>query len=337
MPARSEAPRILLVKPRHIGDSLLLTPVARAVRDEHPGALIWVLTRRGSDGILRGCQAIDRVLTIDGEGISGTLEKLALIREQGFHHAFELSESQRGRWWVLASGAQSMTLSYSSRRHSWLWDAAGCKAADYSRYLGHAVEKDYLTVATRVPLSGQIPPLEYVPQDTDEPWPDLGRFVFIHPGTRWQRKRWEVEKWTALARELLQQHDALVISTGPDKEESDLAAQIARVAPERIYTTGGKLNWDANARLLRRADLFVGVDTAMCHLSAASGCPTVALFGPSYEGAWRPWSCTHRLVLPPGWKELHEGMDDVSEFLQRRTADIRLEDVLAGCREVARH
>jgi heptosyltransferase-3 len=188
----------------------------------------------------------------------------------------------------------------------------------------------------RVPLSGRVPPLEYLPQSTEEPWPELQRFVFIHPGTRWQRKRWEVEKWTALARALLQNHDFLIISTGPDKEEIDLAAQITAVSPKRVYATGGKLSWDANALLLRRADLFVGVDTAMCHLSAASGCPIVALFGPSYEGAWRPWACPHRLVLPPGWKELHEGMGDVSEFLQRRTGDILVEDVLDACLEMAR-
>lgn len=336
MPVHSEAPRILLVKPRHIGDSLLLTPVVRAVREEYPRSIIWVLTRRGSDGILRGCEAIDRVLTTDGEGLGGTWAKMMLLREQKFDHAFELSESQRGRWWVLASGARTMTLCYSSKRHSRLWDAAGCEAADYSRYLGHAVVKDYQTVSMRLPLSGSIPPLEFVPQAGAEPWPELRRFVFVHPGTRWQRKRWEAQKWRELAQELLKYHNALVISTGPEQAECDLAAQIAFVCPERIYTTAGKLSWDANACLLRRADVFVGVDTAMCHLSAASGCPTVALFGPSYEGAWRPWSCPHRLVLPPGFRELDENMADVSEFLQRRTSDIRLEDVLQACRDLAR-
>ena len=35
--------------------------------------------------------------------------------------------------------------------------------------------------------------------------------------------------------------------------------------------------------------LYIGPDTAVSHLAAATGCPTVALFGPMDPRVWGPW------------------------------------------------
>ena len=47
--------RILLIKPKHIGDTLILTPTITAIKQVHPEAEIWVMIRRGCEGILAGC------------------------------------------------------------------------------------------------------------------------------------------------------------------------------------------------------------------------------------------------------------------------------------------
>ena len=58
--------RILLIKPKHIGDTLLLTPTILAIKAAQPEAEIWVLVRRGCEGVLAGCPAITRILTLAG-------------------------------------------------------------------------------------------------------------------------------------------------------------------------------------------------------------------------------------------------------------------------------
>ncbi|MFN8514456.1 MAG: glycosyltransferase family 9 protein [Chloroflexia bacterium] len=45
------------------------------------------------------------------------------------------------------------------------------------------------------------------------------------------------------------------------------------------------------------ADLVVGNDSSVGHLAAALGTPTIALFGPSNDRAWRPWGAAS-VVLP---------------------------------------
>ncbi|MCC7160041.1 MAG: hypothetical protein IT281_10980, partial [Ignavibacteria bacterium] len=70
-------------------------------------------------------------------------------------------------------------------------------------------------------------------------------------------------------------------------------------------STEGKTQWNHLAWLLYQARLFVGVDTAAMHLAAATGTPTVALFGPDSDARnWSPWKTPHRLI--------HFNSDDAS-------------------------
>jgi polysaccharide pyruvyl transferase WcaK-like protein len=55
---------VLLIKTKNIGDALLLTAAARAIRRDHPRAEITALVRRGTEGILRGAISIDQVATL---------------------------------------------------------------------------------------------------------------------------------------------------------------------------------------------------------------------------------------------------------------------------------
>jgi ADP-heptose:LPS heptosyltransferase len=56
--------QILFIKPKHIGDSLILTPTIVATKKAYPDSEIWVLVRRGCDGILAGCPEIDHIRTL---------------------------------------------------------------------------------------------------------------------------------------------------------------------------------------------------------------------------------------------------------------------------------
>jgi heptosyltransferase-3 len=58
---------------------------------------------------------------------------------------------------------------------------------------------------------------------------------------------------------------------------------------DRVVNLAGKLSFASLAALLSKAQLYVGPDTAITHLAAATGTPTVALFGPSNPVKWGPW------------------------------------------------
>ena len=51
----------------------------------------------------------------------------------------------------------------------------------------------------------------------------------------------------------------------------------------------GRLDWPQLGGLLANARVYVGPDTSVTHLAAASGCATVALYGPTDPRLWGPW------------------------------------------------
>lgn len=62
-----------------------------------------------------------------------------------------------------------------------------------------------------------------------------------------------------------------------------------RFLPKGSYRNfSGALSFGQTAELLRRAALYVGVDTSTTHLAAAVGVPVLALFGPTSACHWGP-------------------------------------------------
>lgn len=300
--------RVLLIKLKHIGDSLLLTPTAVALRACHPQAVIWVVVRKGCEGILAGCPAIDRVLTsaapeVEHRSPFNWLNDVALLREiraQHFDYAFELSDNNRGRWLAWLSGAKTNCTDAGLRPVSWWWRSRFDHVSNSDWQDMHRVEKDFQTVNQVLPLGDTVPPLCFERERTHQ-WDEprlRPPFVVFHPGTRWVRKRWPIANWIDTGWQLSELGFQVVISAGPDEEEVKAAEQIQEAIGRETLSTAGQLSWTQLAGLLYRASLFLGVDTAAMHLAAACQTPTVALFGPSLESYWFPWKVRHRLIRP---------------------------------------
>jgi ADP-heptose:LPS heptosyltransferase len=55
------------------------------------------------------------------------------------------------------------------------------------------------------------------------------------------------------------------------------------------WTTDGKLEWPELTAIVGAALVYIGPDTAITHLAAATGTPTVSLYGPTDPRIWGPW------------------------------------------------
>jgi heptosyltransferase-3 len=336
--------RLLFVKLKHIGDALLLTPTLAATKAAYPNAEIWVVVRRGTEGILAGCPHIDHVLTTsspeaDRRGVLTWLDELRMLRrlrQQSFDYAFELSDGDRGRWVSWLSGARERVATSFYVRTGWAARRAITRFSDTDWLQMHRVEKDFTLVNEVLPLGQPVPPLTFS-RERMKPWPPaeaLREFVVLHPGTRWARKRWPVERWIELGRWLQSRKVELVISCGPDANEREAAKQLQGALGPGVVNTDGQTSWAQLAGLLSRARLFVGVDTAAMHLAAACQCPTVALFGPSIVHFWRPWQVEHRLVVTEAARAAQQEPDYLSRVSALTVEPVKLADVQAACDEL---
>ncbi len=69
---------------------------------------------------------------------------------------------------------------------------------------------------------------------------------------------------------------------------------------------------------LSRAGLFLGNDSGASHLAAASGAPTLALFGPTDPARWAPVGPSVATLRAPGGVLANLSVDAVAEVARPR-------------------
>ncbi|MET0552319.1 MAG: glycosyltransferase family 9 protein [Vicinamibacteria bacterium] len=116
------------------------------------------------------------------------------------------------------------------------------------------------------------------------PWLDRlpERFVAVHAGSGSPRKNWPVARFAEVARGLAGGAPFLWIDGPADTPTEPSALDIptwvrARSLPLRTL-----------AAALARASVYVGNDSGVTHLAAATGAPTIAVFGPTEPAQWAP-------------------------------------------------
>lgn len=103
--------------------------------------------------------------------------------------------------------------------------------------------------------------------------------IALHPGSGSEKKNWPLESYLELSRRLSEQGGKVAWVLGPAED---------RLAVPADQEQWRGLSITELAARLARSRLFVGNDSGVAHLSAAAGCPTVALFGESDPGIWAP-------------------------------------------------
>ena len=98
-------------------------------------------------------------------------------------------------------------------------------------------------------------------------------------------KRWTVDGWRELAAALRQR--GLGIVTSGAKSDAGYLDETWRGSD--VMRLDGKIDWPELTAAIRSAEVYIGPDTAVTHLAAATGTPTVALYGPTDPRLWGPW------------------------------------------------
>ncbi len=114
----------------------------------------------------------------------------------------------------------------------------------------------------------------------------------IAPITNWKRKNWPLENYKKLIEKLLIKQKTVfssVILLGSNDE-----AIYCQQLKESLYNISvnnlaGLLSILEIYELLKFCKLFIGNDSGLTHLAAASKVKTLGLFGPSKNQIYRPW------------------------------------------------
>lgn len=307
--------KFLLFKAGHIGDTLIMTPVLRLLRDRFPHAQIDVAVRRGTEGVLEKNPDLNRLFLLPRpekaqrrlvEAWADLTRLLAGTVAQGYDWAFDFKGSVRAGLYMRLADARmrAATNAYGELRNPRQYNFT----STFDWKMQHQVLKDFRLVTDALQITAEPGPLVVHTADLTravlaEKFEFLREnqpFAVIHPISRWSFKQWLPEGWAQVADRLADEYGLRVIFTcGPGEQEQEQIDGILAKAKRSHEAVRGQATLREIAALYREARLFCGVDTVAMHLAAAAQTPTVALFGPSSEWSWEPWHTRHELALGP--------------------------------------
>jgi len=288
---------LLALRPRALGDVVLVTPALRALAAGHPGAELDVVTEARYAPLLEGLPGIARVWPLErsGAATAALARRLAARRYAAavdffgnprtaflcartrapLRAGYDL-RGRRGAYTVRVPRTATLPdgrREYAAATHVRLAVAAGGRADGLDARIALAApareEAERLLAAAGV----------------GEPARTVG---LVAAGT-WPTKTWPLADAALFARRLIAGGRPVLALGGPG--ESDLVARLAALAPGvRVLPPCGVA---ALAAVVERLAAVVGTDSGPRHVAAALGVPTFAWFGPTHPDNWNPPGAAH--------------------------------------------
>jgi ADP-heptose:LPS heptosyltransferase len=309
LPSLSPGSRVLFIRLRSLGDTVLSTPLYAALKAWRPDLRVAVLVEPPNDEVVRHNPDVDQVLTIPGApgSLNSLFSRAAALREiraARFDCCINLHGGSTSAWLTLLSGSLHR-VGLKSFRNTFAYTQTldvPIRKADGTKW--HTVEYQVEWLRQLGLPEGEVPPLRVIPPpELQAPVlrhlerlgvkPD-SRYAVIQPTSKFFTKEWTPEGFGEIADYLARKHGLQVLLTGGPGEESRLRSVAQRCQENIVVCAGvsvGELLW-----VLRGAKLFVGNDSGPTHLAAALGVATVVLFGSSDAEVWYPWKTPFQRV-----------------------------------------
>ena len=290
--------RVLVVRLRSIGDTVLATPSLFALKRFLPHAVVDILLEDWVAPVLDGFPHVDNVITLERKSTSARARVARHLRANRYDVVYNLHGGTTATLFARASGAKHR-VGYQTYQYARLQNHLSPSSSSlWGRDKTHSVEQQLALLGwTGVPVSDR-PPTELAVTEaaatsiaarlqevglTDAP------FAVIHPAAAFDTKQWAPEKFGRVADELASHGFGVIVITAPN--ETGIADELQRntSAPVKVFTD---LRLPEITALLARARLFVGNDSGIAHIAAAVRAPSVVIFGSSNTAHWRPWTAS---------------------------------------------
>jgi heptosyltransferase-3 len=284
----------LVVCTRRIGDVLLATPVVRTLRTAFPHVVVDMLVFEGTQEILSACPDIRRVWTIAERPAFGPHVAMLGSIWRRYDLALSLLTGDRPTFYAWVAGRYRMGTLSTDNKSRWKRNLLN-EWVSFDNLNTHTVVMN-LRLLERLDVTPLTTPVVSWNREDEESvrreFPGLDgprSYAVLHVSPKFAYKTWTGAGWSALGRWLVGRELVVVVAGGASSEELAYIRQVWKTMPAGSVNLAGRLGLPALGFLLSRAALYVGTDTAVSHMAAATGAPTVVLFGPSNPVKWGPW------------------------------------------------
>lgn len=276
--------KILFITLSNIGDVVLTLPVLDRLCQEYPEAQFTVMVSQRPKEIFANNSRFIRVIVYDKR--APLRKKIALFLEL-FREHFDIVVDLRNTFYGAFLPCKRRTRAFlrlpGSIVHRRQRHLHGLKTVirDY-RELQGAVQRQCLTASENDRAC-----VERILKENNIKGSDT--LFVIAAGARSHTKRWAEEGFSVLCGLLHSEFKARIILVG-DENDAAIAARIAAKCKTGVAIACGRTDITQLALLLEKARLVITNDSAVLHIASYLNRPLVAIFGPSSDKKYGPWS-----------------------------------------------
>ncbi len=311
--------KILFVTSNRIGDCVLSTGLLSHLLEAYPDARFTIGCGPAPAPLFRAVPRLDRVIIMDKGPRKVHWRKL--WRETAFH------------LWDLVVDLRASAFAWIVPARRRITFRPGKAAVHRVRQLGALINRQEAPPAPRLWLD------EAARAEAIRQIPAGPPVLAVGPTANWPGKQWPVGRFAELVGRLSGETGLLpgarVAVFGSPSEHAVAEPVLAAIPPARCIDLVGGVDLPGVAACLGRCAFYVGNDSGLMHMAAATGVPTLGLFGPSNDAHFAPWG--ERASFVRGGRSFHEYIEAPGYDYRTTTSlmdDLSVERVVEAAAEL---
>jgi heptosyltransferase-3 len=297
-PARwdwSQVRKVLLVRLRSIGDTVLATPSLFALKRFLPNVEVDMLVEDWVAPLLSNHPHVNKVVVLERGGLMTRARIARELRAAHYDVVYNLHGGTTATFLTRATGARQR-VGFKTYQYAPLHNhQAPSPLSLWGQQKTHSVEQQLallgwtgvpVTDRPRTQLGFPIEAAQAIDQLLAEAGLNDRKFALIHPAAAFATKQWATENFARVVEYLAERGLASVAIVAPP--EKAILEKLTSQAP--IAIASATLSLPEVTALAAKSQLFVGNDSGIAHIAAAVGTPSVVVFGSSNIAHWRPWN-----------------------------------------------
>lgn len=308
-PSATDPERILVIRNRYIGDTVLAIPFLRNLRRRFPAAVIDVLVEPGAGQILADCPYKNELVVWErpqrvNEVVPGSLANVIAT-------ARWLRSKRYDRAYILKRSLSTGLLAWLARIPHRVGVAKDGRGVLLTRRVPYRKDRHEVDLSLDLLRADGID----VDDGRNENWvaadagakadrllsglPSARPRVFLAPRSTDEDRNWPLDRMAEVIRWLIEKRGCEIVLCGAKGDlitHRRLAAALPPATVKHLHDFSRECSLRETAALMSRMDLCVGVDSGLPHVAASFGVPVVTLSGAADPRQWHPWKTQAAVV-----------------------------------------
>ncbi|WP_164885379.1 lipopolysaccharide heptosyltransferase II [Geovibrio thiophilus] len=285
--------KILVFNPSFLGDSVLTTPLIKAVRHYFPDSSVDFCVRPENAPLFQGMELINEVIVFDKRksagGAGGIFRFARELKKRDYDIIISCHKSFRSTLTMALTGVLRR-MGFRQSALSFLYTETADR--DMSK---HEAERNLMLLEPLVAdfdLEDAKKHAGRAEVFTDERLRANAakyiksasggrRLIGINAGSVWATKKWQSEKFAEVSDMLYEEGFFCVLFGAPT--DSEACGQVMANAKRPLMNLCGKLPLGQLPSYIKAMDALITNDSGPLHIASAVGTPAVAIFGPTVK------------------------------------------------------